>query len=168
MTGLFDDPRVAELLGEGLAGAVESAFGSMEIAEEEIAAAGGSRDDQDDPVWKAFSLLLPTHDLMRRTEFVYRAHCRELLARVRAGEDTRPATDAEIVCGISDASHATPLNGPVVGLQMRLFQRTFPEQFQQLDVGIEVDQYERMYGSQIDEWEARLRRKARQDSRRQS
>jgi len=164
---LFDDPRVTELLGVGLSNVVESAFRHMAIAEEEIARARGTDEtDRDDPVWNAFTLLRATHDRMA-TEFVYRSHCRELLARVRDGEDTRPGTDAEIAVAIGDASMSVPLHGAVVGLQFRLFKRAFPEQYETLvaDGEIEADHYERMYGSELDEWERKLRHRARQDWR---
>lgn len=160
---LFDDPRVAELIGPEFARSVGGIFRAMEIAEEEIAEARGTtKVDKDDPVWDAFALLRTTDPLMS-TEFVYRAHCRELLERVKAGEDTRPATDAEIACGITRASHEVPMHGAIVGLQARLFKRAFPDKFDRL--GIDLDLYERMHGREMDEWERKLRRKAAQDWR---
>lgn len=164
---LFDDPRIdsriADLLGPQLVGVIESAFKSMEIAEEEIARARGTdKVDSDDQTWQAFGLLRPTHALMS-TEFVYRSHCREILARVRSGFDTRPATDAEIAVNLSEASLSAPVPALAAGLQTRLFKRSFPEQYEQL--AIEAEPYERMYGGQLDAWERDLRAKLRQDWR---
>jgi hypothetical protein len=164
MRTLFDDSKVGELLGVGLAGAISGAFRSMEIAEEEIARARGTDErDENDPVWCAFALLRSTDDLLMRNESTYRAHCRELLARVMQGKDTRPATDAEIMAGITQASLEAPMHGAIVGLQGRLMSRALPDEFE--SVGLDLEQYERMYGREMDEWEARLRRKARQDWR---
>jgi hypothetical protein len=167
METLFADPRVVELLGGGLAREIDGLFRQMAIAEEMIADARGGKTepDKDDPLWGAFRLVRPTHARMS-TEFVYRAHLRELLRRVQAGEDTRPGTDAEIVCGISEASYAFPLNRALTGLQARLFQRSMPEQFEVIADAIDLETYERTESREMDEWEARLRRKASQEWRR--
>lgn len=162
---LFDDPRVAELLGGPLTTVLRSLFDLVEIAEDEIVVARGGLTEKDDtdPLWLAFPLLRATHDRMT-TEFVYRAHCRELLARVRDGQDTRPATDAELALVISETSLRHPLPSELLALQMRIFARSFPEQFAMLDID-DLDGYERREGRQADEWEHRLRRRARQDWR---
>jgi hypothetical protein len=165
MTSLFANPRVAELLGGELTGSLQSIFRAMEIAEEEIVRARGTSEvDREDPVWNAFMLLRTTHPLMQ-TEFVYRSHCREIVARVRDGKDTRPATDAEIVAGISETSQSFPLNHALVGLQARLFRRAFPVEYKAIAGDLDLDAYERMHGDEMDEWERKLRDKARQDWR---
>ncbi len=168
METLFSDPRVKELLGAGLTRSVEEAFGMIDIAEAEIAAARGGKTEADpeDPLWTAFPLLVPSDGLIR-TEVVFRAHVRELLERVKEGKDTRPGTDAEIVSAISRASYSFPLQRSLVGLQGRLFKRRFPELFEQLDGVLDVVMYERMYGPEIDELEAQLRRQATNRERRQ-
>jgi hypothetical protein len=150
---LFSDPRVGELLGEGLTRNLEGLFELMGYAEEEIAAAGGQ---EDDPVWRSFKLMNPS-EMLLRTEIVYRAHCRELIERVKTGQDTRPGTDAEMM------SQSAPLNRSAVGLQLRLFKRRLPEQFDLL--GVDLAQYE---GDawEIDEYEATLRRKLTDRDRR--
>ena len=158
---LFDDPRVREIVGPGLSVVFSSIFRRMEIAEEEIAAARGTTEmDQDDPLWQAFQILGGNGDERMNTEFVYRAHCRELLERVKNGQDTRPATDAEISCAIAGASMAAPLPSPLVGLQARVFKRVFPEQYERIADDLDLDTYERMYGREMDGWEAKLRKKA--------
>ena len=105
----LDDPKVVDLLGDSLASTLTSVFGQIEIAEQEIVAARGGKTepDDDDPLWRAFMLLRATDDLMV-TEYVYRAHVREILARVAAGQPTAPATDTELVCAISRASQVAP------------------------------------------------------------
>lgn len=160
---ILNNPGVREILGEGISSLLDSTFAEIAIAEEEIAAVRGTDEvDRDDPVWGAFLLLQPTHELMR-TEFVYRAHCREILRRVSDGEDTRPGTDAEMSCAISDASMRVPLHGAVVLVQARIFHRTFPEKFEQL--GYDLDSNEKVHGAEADEWETTLRHKARQEWR---
>lgn len=162
------EPRLtlADLLPE--LGAIESVFRCMEIAEEEIAAARGGRTeaDPDDPLWRSFTLLRTTHEQMS-TEFVYRAHCRELLERVRRGADTRPATDAEMALALMDVSLVTPMTGAATGLQFRVFKRRFPAQYASLfaDGSANADDYEKLYGPAIDEHETFTRKKLAQDWR---
>lgn len=117
--GLLD----SGILGGGLSGL----FGCMEWAEEEIAKARARHPRHADRIYHSFLLLTPTHQLMR-AEFVYRAHCRELLDRVAAGEDTRPGTAAEVCCAISAVSLASPLRSAAAGLYMRMWQAAgFPD-----------------------------------------
>lgn len=82
---------------------------------------------------------------------------------MKAGEDTRPGTDAELMMAISHASQRTPLHGAVVTLQMRMFKRRLPELFEQLDV--DFDSHEQVHGDEADEWERRLRREQAQPDR---
>ena len=160
----LDDPKVVDLLGDSLASTLTSVFGQIEIAEQEIVAARGGKTepDDDDPLWRAFMLLRATDDLMV-TEYVYRAHVREILARVAAGQPTAPATDTELVCAISRASQVAPAHREAVGLQTRLFARLFPDK--SAEVGIDVDGYERLYGPEMDQLEQTLRREGSQDWR---
>lgn len=160
---MLDNPDVREVLGEGLVGVLESTFAHVKIAEEEIVKFRGTDEvDRDDPIWKAFPLLAATDDLMR-TEFIYRAHCQEILRRVRDGVDTRPATDAEMSCGISHASMNVPLNGATVLVQARIFHRTYPEKFPLL--GYDLDSNEKVHGVEADELMHELRRKGQQEWR---
>lgn len=130
-------------------------FESLEWSEEEIAAAMRRHPDQADTIWHSFSLLTPTHDLMV-TEFVYRAHCRELLDRVAAGEDTRPGTAVEVCCVCYEASQRAPLTSPATGLYMRMWSQAFPDKPVFGDAG---EHHEALEGSRIDDMEADTRRK---------
>jgi hypothetical protein len=81
------------------------AFERMEWAEQEIAAAQARHPQQAGRIWHSFSLFQPNPGLGRMTsEMVYRSHCREILDRVAAGEDTRPGTAAEGCCALRNMS----------------------------------------------------------------
>lgn len=161
----------------GIFDEIVSALAPMETAEEEILAAQQRHGedppvrDADDrivgepgPIWRAFSLLRPTRDM---PEFVYRSHCREILDRVAEGEDTRPATDAEMCLALRDVTLATPVRSSTVGLYARLFARAFPEQAGDALGGMaETVHYEALHSDQMDEEEAWMCRQLRQDWRR--
>lgn len=136
-------------------------FAAIDWAEDEIAKARKRHPGRPE-LWATFELLLPTHDLMR-TEFVYRAHCRELLERVAARKDTRPATDAELALACAGASQLAPLTEAATGLYFRVWSRAFPSR-------AVVDEhtrshYEALHGERIDTLERTTRTKARQDWR---
>lgn len=152
----------------------------MEIAEEEICTAqrryGEEPPERNDtgkiigetgPLWNSFGLLRQTLPLSGKAEFVYRAHCRELLHRVANGQDTRPATDVEMAVILTEVSKRVPLHGIAVGMYMRLFIRGFPEQARTAfaEMRATLDDYERLYSSEIDDQEAWLRRRTSQDWR---
>jgi hypothetical protein len=157
---------------------VASAFALMDAAEEEILAAqlrhGERPPDRDPdgrvvgergPLWRAFRLLSPTRPEM--AGFVHRSHCRELLDRVARGDDTRPATDAELCLALKDVTLATPVRSSTAGLYRRLFTRAFPEQAAEaFDGAADLDHYEALHGEQMDEDEAWIRRRLAQDWRR--
>ena len=103
------------ILGSGLTGMLDGLFGQMEYAADEIERAQARHRSGADRIWHSFGLLTPAHDRMA-TEFVYRSHCRELLNRVAAGQDTRPGTAAELCCALSDASTVAPLTTTAAGL----------------------------------------------------
>jgi len=147
----------------------------IEIAEEEIEAAmkrhgerpperaaDGTVIGDTGPIWQSFMLLQPTHDRMS-TEFVFRAHCRELLGRVAAGEDTRPGTGPELILALGASSMLAPLNSASAGLYLKLFKSSFPDQacelFRSLDR--DVEDYEHLFGQQIADAETFLRSKLR-------
>jgi hypothetical protein len=89
---------------------------------------------------------------------VYRTHCRELLDRVAAGADTRPATDAEKLAVLSAASQTAPLNG---GAET-LYARRFPDIFSGAGEVLDIQAYEKVHGTRADEYEALLIRKLAQ------
>lgn len=135
---------------------VAGLFEIMAWAEEEIEAARRRHAVDADTLWHSFTLLVPRHELMS-TEFVYRSHAGEILERVATGEDTRPATAAEVCCVLAQASQVTPLNSVASGLYCRMWQRAFPDQPLFWDTH---DAHEALEGARIDELEATTRRKA--------
>jgi hypothetical protein len=141
---------------------IESLFGAMEWAENEIQAAQRRHPGAADAIWHSFRLLTPVHPLMNRSEPLYRAYCREILDRVAAGGDTRPGTAAEICCVASEASEKAPLTSPAFGLYARAFRVVFPnQQFpgDELGDGEYMEHVEALHGSAIDDLEADTRRR---------
>lgn len=152
------DELVAETIGW-----LRAPLNQLVWAEEEIEAAQKRHPDAVLKISDSFMLLQSTHVMMDKTEFVYRAHVRELLDRVATGEDTRPGTWTEIVCACHEVSLTMPLHGVLFGLYCRAWLRAFPGKA--LDV-IDATHYEALYGSQIDEIESDVRRKLTRSTRR--
>ena len=151
---MFNSAAVNEILGD-VGGMLESAFAAMEWAEDEIEAARRRYPEASDRIYHSFKLLVTTHELMS-TEMVYRSHAREILARVAAGQDTRPGTAAEVCCLSHDASLLAPLTTTAAGLYARMWQLAgFP--------GNHWDEsgehYEGLYGRQIGDLETEARSK---------
>jgi hypothetical protein len=135
-------------------------------AEEEIEAAQLRHGERGrGPLWNSFRLLKLTHD-QAWPELVFRAHCRELLDRVAAGIDTRPATDAEKISVLSSASQVAPLNSGAETLYLRIGSRMLPGIFDGIGDVLDMQAYETVHGSQADEYEALLTRKLTQSWRR--
>jgi hypothetical protein len=89
-----------------------------------------------------------------KTEFVYRSHCRELLQRVAAGEDTRPGTAAECCIACCETSQHAPMNIGGVGFYMRMWSKaSFP------DLDFPREHHEAIAGEVIDDHERDIRRK---------
>lgn len=99
-------------------------FACMEIAEEEIAAAGLSRDQGQE----AFRVLQPSEPLRDLSKDVYRAHARELCARVARGEDCAPATKAEALACMMQMATKAPLTQSGQAIAEHLFAELFPAQ----------------------------------------
>ncbi|NQE89763.1 hypothetical protein [Nocardia terpenica] len=135
-------------------GMFDAVFDQMEWAEDEIERAQRRYPHAKNKLYHSFLLLRATHDLMG-TEIVYRAHCREILARVVKGEDTRPGTAAEICTMMSEISLRTSLNTAAFGLYARAWKLAgLPgDQFDSLP------HYEAIAGSRIDDFEAESRAK---------
>ena len=93
-------------------------------------------------------------------EFVYRGHCREILDRLAAGEDTRPATDAEICMVCSEMSLQAPLVSAAAGLYFAAWLRAFPDHPVWDGQDAEVQHYKRMDGYAMRDMERATRRKA--------
>jgi hypothetical protein len=161
MTDIGLAKKMAEALGDdtltSALGDIGRAFRQIAWAEEEIEAAQGLRPNDADVFYHAFALLLPTRKNMS-TEFVYRSHCRELLRRAGRGEDTRPATWAEIVCACAEASMLAPLTDTGFGTYARAWNEAhFPMPFPDMDDTLK--HVEGLHGAQIDDMLAELRRK---------
>lgn len=120
------------------------------------------------PIWRSFRLLEPTHPLLRRANWLYREHCREILDRVAAGEDTRPGTGVEALMALLETSLKAPLAGAASGLCFRLFHRHCPDRAREvfLDSSPTVGDYEGMYGSAMDDLETKARHRLQQQWRR--
>ncbi|WP_436501698.1 hypothetical protein [Actinokineospora sp. HUAS TT18] len=145
------------LNGTGLDGL----FQQMTWAEDEIQKAAGRHPSAADRLFHSFTLLRPTHDRMT-TEFVYRSHCAEILQRVISGADTTPATAAELCCVCGEASCLAPLNRAAVGLYMRMWSIAFPDK---PVCGDQLQHYEAIVGTGIDNLEAESRAKFSVDDR---
>ena len=136
-------------------------FDAMEWAEDEIDAAKRRHPAAADRIWRSFLLLRPSSPQMH-TEVVYRSHCRELLDRVAAGEDTRPGTAAECCLALSETSLKVPLRTSAVGLYARMWRLAGLPPAPITDL---TEHYEAIDGELIDDNEAWLRTKLRQDWR---
>jgi hypothetical protein len=158
-------PRLGELdadLFGDVGGLIDDVLDRCTWAEEEIEAAQRRHGERDrGPLWNSFRLLKPTHE-RAWPELVYRAHCRELLDRVAAGIDTRPATDAEKIAVLSAASQAAPLNSGAETLYLRIGTRLFPDIFDGIGDVLDVPAYEKVHGSRADDYEAQLTHKLAQ------
>jgi hypothetical protein len=147
-------------------GLIGEVFDRIGWAEEEIEAAQLRHGEHGrGPLWNSFRLLKMTHD-QEWPELLFRAHCRELLDRVAAGIDTRPATDAEKISVLSAASQVAPLNSGAETLYLRLGSRMLPGIFDEIGDVLDMQAYETVHGSQADEYEALLTRKLAQPWRR--
>ncbi|KAA9159443.1 hypothetical protein FPZ12_020285 [Amycolatopsis acidicola] len=125
----------------------------MDWAEKEIFQLTSVYPAEADTLYHSFPLLRPTHGRMSQ-EFVYHAHCRELLDRVVKGTDTRPGTAAEVCCLCGEVSAVTPMRSAAIGLYARMWIAAFP------DIPVFGDRHfhhEALYGSTIDDLEADAR-----------
>jgi hypothetical protein len=87
---------------------VTSIFYFMEVAEEEIIRyLRRCRPEKREVIWGAFVSLLPAPSMRSQAMWVYRAHCRELFARIECDRDLSDfaqMTWAEILSGLSELS----------------------------------------------------------------
>lgn len=145
---------MSELI-QGVTDDLAGLFGQMEWAEDEIARASQRHPTEVDLLFHSFRLLTPTHHLMT-TEFVYRAHCRELLERVIGGADTRPGTATEICCACCESTKIAPFTSPAAGLYFRMWATAFPDKPLCPE---RLEAHEVLESSRIDELETTMRRK---------
>jgi len=107
---------------------IGTAFRRMDIAEEEIARAKRRHPKHKDRIFQLFRQLCPTPPLAHVLDDVYRRHCRELIERSIQCEDTKPATEAEVLGFLSQASLEAPLNRIPSLLYQQLFADILPVQ----------------------------------------
>ena len=144
-----------------ISGELQPLFAAMDWADEEIAAASRRHPGQADLLYHAFAVLTPRHiGPGMGTEFVYRGHARELLERIVAGADLRPATAAEICLALSQVSLLAPMHGAGAGLYFRMWLQAFPGHPVTADQVDDQRHYEHLRGAQIDELETLMRHKA--------
>lgn len=135
-----------------------SALTQLEWSEDEIDRFCARHPAHADDLYHSHELLVPTADVMT-TEFVYRSHCRELLARVVAGEDTRPPTNAEVAAACCETSLVGPLKPGGFTVYMRAWAAAFPDRVDFLGDVVDLDSYEHVAGVEADALERGLRRK---------
>ena len=151
---------LAKIIGE-ISEALDPLFDAMTWAEQEIDAALRRHPGAAGRLQRSFGLLRPTSPRMR-TEVVYRSHCAELLDRVARDDDTRPGTAAEGCLALSETSLRVPLRTSAVGLYARMWRLAGLPPAPLTDPS---DHYEALDGALIDDHEAWLRAKLRQDWR---
>lgn len=128
-------PPLLDELAPFLGSDIVTTFRLMAIAEEEIAAAKDRAPLQSHLIDGAFRMLCPRMALFGgRSPDLYRHHAREIIARVLAGEDTRPGTQAEVLCVLSESSMRSPLANSALALMEKLVEAIFPGTIPQLFV----------------------------------
>ncbi|MCK3771239.1 hypothetical protein MZK47_16355 [Microbacterium aerolatum] len=139
-------------------------FERMSWAEDEIAQAQARHPEQADTLFHSFSLLSGGEASARMSvEAVYRAHAREILEWVAAGEDTRPGTAVEVVIGLLAAAERAPLSHEGFGLCARLWIAAgLPDHDEFAD---KLDHIEALHAARLDAEEADARRACRDDAR---
>jgi len=153
-----------EILGE-LGRELGAIFDRMGWAEDEIAQAQARHPEHADRIYHAFSLLSGGQASERMgVETVYRAHVREILERVAAGEDTRPGTAIEVVIGLLAAAERAPLSHEGFGLCARLWAVAgLPENE---GFTARLGHLEALHADRLDREEAEARRACSDDDRR--
>jgi hypothetical protein len=163
--GTNTDSGVAALVASVL-DELTDACAAMHWAEDEIASAIRRHPYHADALYHSFELIRP-RDIGpgMGAEFVYRSHAAELLDRVAAGADTRPATAAELCLLCCEASLRAPLHGPAAGLYFRMWLQAFPDKPITAGQADEQVHYEKLYGAHIDDLQQTLHQKAADPNR---
>lgn len=156
--------KAAEILGE-LGQELDAIFDRIGWAEDEIAKAQARHPEHADRIYHSFSLLSGGQASERMgVEAVYRAHAREILERVAAGEDTRPGTAVEVVIGLLAAAERAPLSHEGFGLCARLWAVAgLPDNESFTD---RLGHLEALHADRLDREEAAARRACRDNARR--
>jgi len=104
---------------------VSRAFDLMKIAEEEISAAERAAPRAKKKIHGAFRYMHSKY-LVRYGDGVYRAHAREIIARVKRGADLSPGTDAECLAALSEMSLRAPPSADFALAMATVFRAVFP------------------------------------------
>lgn len=140
-------------------------FERMAWAEEEIVHAQVRHPEHAHTLFHSFSLL-SGHEAAARmsVEAVYRAHAREILERIAAGDDTRPGSSVEVVIGLLAAAERAPMSHEGFGLCARLWVAAgLPNQGDFVD---KLTHLEALHAARIDSDEAAARHACRNEFRR--
>lgn len=165
------DGMLAAVGGTTAANLIRRVFKMMELAEEEIEEACSRHPQCRAWVHDQGFLMCRPGDLSEAfagaVDVVYRSHCRELCDRLAAGADTRPATAAEVLLGLSGASLKAPPGRDAGTLQARCFLEVMGTPADKELAGILEDMagQRESFPGQFDEMMGKIRRKLRQDWR---
>jgi hypothetical protein len=120
-------PMLEAAMGDARSNVIRQAFDSMEIAEQEIARAMAECSSAEGKrrINGTFLALKPPMQFVHRAEQVYRAHCRELIARAERGEDLDVGTKAEALCAVLDTALKAPLRTTAAAVAELLFVAVF-------------------------------------------
>lgn len=154
--GLFT--AASEILGGSLSGTITQTFRCMEIAEEEIAAAKARHPLLTAQLHDGFRELCPPAVLREAGERLYRAYCREVLARIVTGSPLGTATTAELLAVLQAMSLSAPLERAATVLYWDRFAETFPVDAARLrsEIGaVAADSYDQVRAKEL---ETKLRR----------
>ncbi|MFD8101121.1 hypothetical protein ACFV24_16405 [Nocardia fluminea] len=157
------EPILREIAGPEVTKTLTTTLTQQDWAEDEISRAQQRHPDVADVLHHSFSLLTATEERMS-TEFIYRAHARELIERVATGVLTKPGTSVEVVLLLMRASLVTPLNTTAFGLYLRMWRRAGLPDLGGPIAGLD-GHYEAINASGIDDFEAIARRKLAKPSR---
>lgn len=157
--------QITEILGPTMSSTITRTFALMEVAEEELQRAKDCAAPEDhDDIHAVFAYLCPSTVLAGKNEELYRKHVREMIARRMKGEDTRPGTDAEVLCALSDWSLEHPPGKDANALYFRLAVNLIPAALinDQPPDHVLTDE---TYPGAIDELLTKLRRRLAQEDR---
>jgi len=101
----------------------------MGIAEDEISAGKLEHPKKAKEIQASFLAFQPyLPEFWNAPDEVFRAHCKEIVARIVSGAKLDPATDAEILYGLYMACQKAPPGDHFQLLYERLFIRIYPKQ----------------------------------------
>lgn len=159
---------ITEIIGQPLANEIGNALDCVEIAEELIAQTIRRHPSQAPALWDSFTVLMPRTFLLQFTRDnppLYRSHVQELLQRAMDRESFVPATKAEMLCALSNASMGYPLGHNPSFVMVQLFKDVLPEAYEKVRPDFERVQLHEVYKGASDETLAELRHKLRDENR---